>query len=414
MNILSCFTLLVITYRAAAHDEDGQWSQIIVPAGGDPGARVGAAATVIGNSLYVVGGDQKSGGFQYYSTDKYVPEANAWIHLGPQGRLPQNFVYSDMDAVGGMLFLFGGQNNPTNDSGYFNDIMVLHPSDPENYWQTIRHNGTVPYRSAHTATHVSGKILVFGGWNWTSTQTQYFNDLWEFDTTSLYLTGIDVQPPYWNQLKPSAPLPPGRDAHSAVAGGGGLWIFGGFSHNPAKGPWVGCSPDDQCMYYNDLWKYDARANTWTKMNPSGDIPAGRWGHSADVIGNRMLIFGGNMAGSVNSNDIYSYDFTNNHWQLLKVTNAPTPRYSHVSGHIGSNLYIYGGSGGVNDLWRFTLNVEQTYITEGPELMGITGAAIFLVILVAILGFITVATWRRLKAQTSFETHGDIQTGSLDD
>jgi hypothetical protein len=129
----------------------------------------------------------------------------------------------------------------------------------------------------------------------------------------------------------------------------------------------------------------------------------------------MLVFGGNTAGSKPSNELWSYDFSNNNWQLLQVAiNAPPARYSHVSGVIGSHLYIYGGSGGVNDIWRFTLNVEQTYTTDGPELMGLTGAAIFLVILIAAVGVLVVFTWRKLKAAVSFETHGDIQTGSLDD
>jgi len=398
---------------AFAHDEDGQWTQLVVP-GSDPGSREGATSAVIGDSLYVLGGDQKSGGFLYYSTDKFVPEDNTWVHLGPQGRLPQNFVYSDMDSVGGMLFLFGGQNQVNNDTGFFNDILVLHPSDPTSSWVSITHNGTVPQRAAHTATHVSGKILVFGGWNWTSTTTQYFNDLWSFDTTQLYYGGWGVIP-YWTQVTPSGTLPGVRDAHSAVSYGGGLWIFGGFTHNPAKGPWVSCTqPGDDCIYYNDVWKYDGKVNTWSKITPSGQAPSGRWGHSADVIGNRMLVFGGNTATS-SSNELWSLDFSSNSWQLLKVAvNAPSPRFAHVSGIIGSHLFIYGGSGGVTDIWRFTLNVEQTYETEGPDLMGITGAAIFLVILISVVGVLIVLTWRKLKAATSFETHGDIQTGSLDD
>jgi len=389
-------------------------SQVIVPTD-DPGSRVGASAAVIGGSWYVIGGDPKSGGFLYYSTDKYVPENNTWIHLGTQGRLPNNYVYSDMDSVGGMLFLFGGQSSYSNDTGFFNDIRIIHPSDPESTWVPIVHNGSVPQRSAHTATHVSGKIMVFGGWNYTGNTAQYFNDLWSFDTTQLYLGGWGVLP-YWVPVIPNSALPGVRNGHSAVSAAGGLWVFGGFTHNTAKGPWVSCTqPGDDCVYYNDLWKYDGILNTWSQIYPGGDIPSGRWGHSADVLGNRMLVFGGAVAGSLSVNDVYSYDFTNNEWELLKVAiNAPSPRYAHVSGIVGSHLFIYGGSGGVNDIWKFTLNVEQTYQTEGPDLMGITGAAIFLVILIAAIGLLILLTWRKLKAQNSFETPGDIQTGSLDD
>jgi len=406
--------LLLLAACAFAHDEDGAWTQLVVPAS-DPGSRVGASAAVIGNSLYVIGGDQKSGGFLYYSTDKFVPEINQWIHLGSQGRLPTNFVYSDMDSVGGMLFLFGGQNPANNDTGFFNDIYVFHPNDPTSTWTPIFHNGSVPQRSAHTATHVSGRIYVFGGWNYTGSAVQYFNDLWSFDTTSLYLGGFGIAP-YWTPVTPTNSAPPARNGHSAVGGGGALWVFGGFYHNPAKGPWVSCTaPDDNCIYYNDLWKYDSPSNSWTKINAGGPAPSGRWGHSADVLGNRMLVFGGNSAGAVSLNDIWSFDFSTNNWQQLEtIINAPSPRYSHVSGVIGSHLFIYGGSGGVNDIWRFTLNVEQVYTTEGTDLLALTGAAIFNALLVAFLGVMIFLAWRKLKAATSYETHGDIQTGSLDD
>jgi hypothetical protein len=257
--------------------------------------------------------------------------------------------------------------------------------------------------------------MVFGGWNYTGNTAQYFNDLWSFDTTQLYYGGWGFLP-YWISITPASTLPAARNGHTAVSASGGLWIFGGFSHNVAKGPWVSCTnPGDDCVYYNDLWKYDNKVNTWTQIYPGGPTPSGRWGHSADVIGNRMLVFGGNTAGVVPVNEVWSLDFSTTTWQLLKVAvNAPSPRYAHVSGIIGSHLYIYGGSGGVNDIWRFTLNVEQSYTTEGPELMGITGAAIFLVILIAAVGVLVVLTWRKLKAAISFETHGDIQTGSLDD
>jgi len=411
---MAVLLLSFLAFCAFAHDEDGTWVQLVVP-GSDPGARVGATSAVIGNSLYVIGGDQKSGGFLYYSTDKFVPETNQWVHLGPQGRLPQNFVYSDMDSVGGMLFLFGGQNPATNDTGYFNDIYIIHPSDATSTWTSVFHNGTVPERNAHTATQVAGRIYIFGGWNYTGNVAQYFNDLWSFDTTALYLGGSGAIP-YWTQVSPTNSPPPPRNSHSAVSASGGLWVFGGFSHNTQKGPWVSCTaPDDNCMYYNDLWKYDNKANSWTRVYPGGPTPAGRWGHSADVLGNRMLVFGGSSQGGVSLNDIWSLDFSTNTWQQLQtVINAPSPRFAHVSGIIGSHLYIYGGSGGVNDIWRFTLNVEQVYDTQGPELLGITGAAIFNVILVAFLGVMIFLTWRKLKAATSFETHGDIQTGSLDD
>jgi len=126
-------------------------------------------------------------------------------------------------------------------------------------------------------------------------------------------------------------------------------------------------------------------------------------------------FGGNVAGSKLVNELWSYDFSFNEWSQLEIAGIqPSPRYSHSSGLIGSYLYVYGGAGGSNDLWRFALNVEQNTSAAEESLMGITGAAIFNLVLVSFLGVIVCFSWRKLKTSSVIEPHGDIQAGSLDD
>ena len=45
--------------------------------------------------------------------------------------------------------------------------------------------------------------------------------------------------------------------------------------------------------FNDLYKYDLKTLKWTKLEPIGDIPPQREGHTAKLVGkDRLLVHGG--------------------------------------------------------------------------------------------------------------------------
>lgn len=45
--------------------------------------------------------------------------------------------------------------------------------------------------------------------------------------------------------------------------------------------------------FNDLNKFDIRTQKWSKLEPIGDIPEPREGHTAKLVGrDRMMIHGG--------------------------------------------------------------------------------------------------------------------------
>ena len=47
--------------------------------------------------------------------------------------------------------------------------------------------------------------------------------------------------------------------------------------------------------FNDLWAYDSAANTWTELEPSGELPPPRADGTMtyDPLSRRMMLFGGN-------------------------------------------------------------------------------------------------------------------------
>jgi len=291
-----------------------------------------------------------------------------------------------------------------------NDIYYLHPTDPSSQWLTLTHNGSVPQRNAHTATAVGGQIYVFGGWNNSGSTAVYFNDLWSFDTTQMYKGGFG-KIPYWVQVSPNTPAPPARNSHSAVNYQGSLWIFGGFSHDTSQGTWVNCNPGDKCVWYNDLWQYSRATNNWVQMAPRSSSPSGRYGASMGVIGNLLLVFGGSGQTQV-FNDLWAYDFSQNEWRQLTISGTkPSPRYGAETGVIGSSFYILGGGGTGNNLWRFTPNVEQSVTNaEETNLGPLTGAAWFAVVCLLAIAILAGIIWKKVAFASSTSS---IQSG-LDD
>jgi N-acetylneuraminic acid mutarotase len=400
---------LLFCIIAVANARDGWWRQIFPP-GSEPGAKQGSAGAVLGDSLYVLGGDTKTSGFLQYYTYKWTPEATSWSRLTSSSVLPTNFMYSDVDSVGGLLFLFGGQNAQQNQSGYFNDIYTMNPLLVNPNWTFVEVDSNVPdERNGHTATEIDGLVYVFGGWN----QVAYYNDLWSFDTAALINggnTGSWVS--YTLSTKPAP-----RDGHTGVDFGGDLVIFGGFSHNTQGGTnaWTNCkNASDDCKWFNDLWFFNTVKNTWKQASPSGSKPAPRHMHSADVIGDRMLVFGGaSQQGDLN--DLWSYQFSRNEWVQLQPSGVlPQPRNSHVAGVIGGVLYIYGGSTGSQDTWSFTLNVEQKYEEEeAVNLDPLTGAAVFNVLVIFAIAVVVFFTFKHIRGGGSTATEKDTTINEIE-
>jgi len=100
-------------------------------------------------------------------------------------------------------------------------------------------------------------------------------------------------------------------------------------------------------FLNDTWAYDPTANTWTNLNPSGDLPPARNGHSMvyDSATGKVILFGG--FGIDIHNDTWAYDPTANTWTNLKPT-GELPSGRHFSSAVYDSgtgqVILFGGSG----------------------------------------------------------------------
>ena len=94
----------------------------------------------------------------------------------------------------------------------------------------------------------------------------------------------------------------------------------------------------------------------------GEHPSKRWGHSAVLHNNNMIIFGGRHSQRILSN-IYSLDFTTLTWSKIDPCgNSPPPRDSHSAIlYNGNDMIVFGGNGNcgkLNDLWNFNFSDKK--------------------------------------------------------
>ena len=145
----------------------------------------------------------------------------------------------------------------------------------------------------------------------------------------------------WTRHSPSGPPPPARRDHTMATDGETVFIFGG------RGDRV----------LDDLWSFNATANSWKDLNDSMGPPA-RFGHNLvyDPLGNRLLVFGG-QAGADFFNDLWAYDVNTGKWSELQVgDDRPAPRYGAASAFDPAGRFLishgFTQSGRFDDTWAF--------------------------------------------------------------
>ena len=84
---------------------------------------------------------------------------------------------------------------------------------------------------------------------------------------------------------------------------------------------------------------------WTRAATVGPRPAPRYGHTLNIIGSRLLVFGGQVDGYY-FNDLVTFDLNtlnspNARWELvLSVTDPPSARTGHVCLSLFDKLIMY--------------------------------------------------------------------------
>lgn len=117
--------------------------------------------------------------------------------------------------------------------------------------------------------------------------------------------------------------------------------------------------------FNDAWAFDVVNETWTRLSPSGVVPAVRIMAAAayDHAGNRMIVFGGGGELGPQYNDVWAMDLSvgAEAWNLLSTSGTPpSPRTSATAivDEYNNRLIVFGGeagAGGMDTTYSLDLN-----------------------------------------------------------
>lgn len=129
-------------------------------------------------------------------------------------------------------------------------------------------------------------------------------------------------------------------------------LFGGYNVIPVGG------------HLNDAWAFNFATGTWDSLSAAGIVPDGRSEHAAGVVGDFLVVFGGEGGpGDTLMEDYALLDLLTLDWDDLFSGMHPLPTKAMGATAYDEDLYLYGGvvySGvgigrqSTSAFWRFSL------------------------------------------------------------
>ncbi|KAA8644232.1 hypothetical protein EYZ11_004526 [Aspergillus tanneri] len=209
-------------------EEQAKFLKVTEVVSGPPSPRT--SATVLAspsnrNELLVFGGEYFDGTLATFFNNLfvYLIDRGEWREVtSPNSPLPRSGHAWCRGGNTGGIYLFGGEfSSPKQGTFYhYNDFWHLDPSTRE--WSRIETKGKgPPARSGHRMTYYKNYILLFGGFQDTSQQTKYLQDLWVYDC-SRYTW-------FSPTLSTAAQKPDPRSSFSFLPHESGAVLYGGYS-----------------------------------------------------------------------------------------------------------------------------------------------------------------------------------------
>ncbi|RJE27507.1 Kelch repeats protein [Aspergillus sclerotialis] len=209
-------------------EEQAKFLKVTEVVSGPPSPR--SSATVLAspsnrNELLVFGGEYFDGNLAtfYNNLFVYLIDRGEWREVtSPNSPLPRSGHAWCRGGNTGGVYLFGGEfSSPKQGTFYhYNDFWYLDPVTRE--WSRIETKGKgPPARSGHRMTYFKNYIILFGGFQDTSQQTKYLQDLWVYDCSRFT---------WFNPTLSTASMKPDpRSSFSFLPHESGAVLYGGYS-----------------------------------------------------------------------------------------------------------------------------------------------------------------------------------------
>ena len=130
--------------------------------------------------------------------------------------------------------------------------------------------------------------------------------------------------------------PPGRAYHTAVWTGSEMIVWGGADTLALN-------------FFNTGGRYNPDTDSWAATTTT-DAPTGRAYHTTVWTGSEMIVWGGYFCCPVTGfNTGGRYNADTNTWTATSTANVPSSRYLHTAIWSGSEIIVWGGTSGFNNL-----------------------------------------------------------------
>ncbi|AHM62227.1 Kelch repeat-containing protein [Flammeovirgaceae bacterium 311] len=307
----------------------GTW-QTVTPASGAPTARHENALVQAGNKFYLVGGR----GIK--AVQEYNPATKAWVN---KANTPMEFHHFQAVALDGLIYVVGAFTGSYPHETPVPNIHIYNPLT--NKWFTgpaipeSRRRG-----SAGVVVH-NNKIYMVGG---------IIDGHW-----SGWVSWFDEYDPATNTWKILPDAPRARDHFHAAMVGNKLYNAGGRRSS-------GITNEVFNLTIGEVDVYDFNSGQWATLPSSSNLPTLRGGTASAVLGNELIIMGGESASqSTAHKETEALDVTTNNWRRL----ADLQQGRHGTQAITSNQGIYIIAGSANKGGGPELATQEAFYLFSP-------------------------------------------------
>jgi hypothetical protein len=157
---------------------------------------------------------------------------------------------------------------------------------------------------------------------------------------------------------------------------GRMLLFGGDQGTP-----VMCM--SQTEFVAEVWAFHTDCNNFEQLDPGPGMSArGRYAIALDETRGRALIHGGRYRAGTSGDytlhdDLWAFEFATDSWVELPTAGGPSPRTNHAMVVLGDRLVLYGGNAStdglsfipLDDTWVFELDTEVWVQVDTPNTPG---------------------------------------------
>ncbi|CAN6347935.1 unnamed protein product [Urochloa humidicola] len=217
-------------------------------------------------------------------------------------------------------------------------------------WKPLYVSGQLPRpRYKHGAAVLQQKMYVFGG----NHNGRYLADIQVLDFKSLSWSKLEAKSESAEAVSIVACA-----GHSLIPVGNKILCLAGHTREPTESL--------------SVKEFDPQTSTWSTLRTYGSPPSSRGGQSVTLVGDTLVVFGGEGQGRSLLNDLHILDLETMTWDEFEATGTPpSPRSEHAAACFAERyLLIFGGGSHSTCFGDLHLLDTQTMEWSRPQQQGV--------------------------------------------